>query len=106
MTDRGSVLEKLENIVQRIGSGDRDSAIDHIDLLLHEDIEPLCYAFQRRDKPVNGIQDMEVPSDLLDKAVKLREQLYAIRSSLVRETGDALAVAYAALADWARGGQK
>ena len=87
-----SVRAKLEQILQRIGEGDSAEATSRIDALLRDDIEPLC------SQPC-------IRHDLSKMALTLRADLLAMRSTIVRGTGEALGIAFGALAKWPHGGQ-
>ena len=90
MADQGTIFIKLEDIIRCIGAGNSAEAITTIDSVLREDIDPLCA------QPDPG-------RDLSKRALKLRDELIAVGSAIVRNnTGEALGVAYGALANWTR----
>jgi hypothetical protein len=93
MADHATLMVKLEEIIRSIGAGEAAGAITTIDSVLRDDIIPLC------GEPNAG-------RHFSKRALRLRDDLIAVRSTLVRDTGEALGVAYGALANWTRGGQR
>jgi hypothetical protein len=90
LADHGTILVRLEDIIRSIGAGDSAEAITSIDSVLRDDIDPLC---------------AQPDADLFQRALKLRDELIAVRVGIFRNTGEALGVAYGALANWTRGKQ-
>jgi hypothetical protein len=84
MADQGTILVKLKDIIRQIAAGDSAEAISNLDSVLRDDIIPLC-------------AEPHAERHLSKRALRLRDDLIAVRSTLVRDTGEALGVAYGAL---------